>query len=230
MKRDSTNEDLRQEFNEWARAGRGDGMERGHKPVGEQALAQLDLYRGAKALDLGCGNGWAARWMAGSEENVIAIGVDVSDEMIEVASRQQDGSHPVYYCVASADRLPFQSGWFSHCFSMESLYYYPNIENALREVRRVLTTGGQFCAVVDLFEENRPTHFWVKKLNVPVHVLSESSYVSLLEDAGFRGVRSGRLIDPTPVDDDFNSTYFESRDAYLEYREQGSLFIMGRVA
>src|SRR3954454_16101075 len=127
MNRESTNEDLRQEFNEWARAGRGEGMERGHKPVGEQVLAQLDLYRGAKVLDLGCGNGWAARWIARSANKVIAIGVDVSDEMVEVASRQQQGNESVHYCVAAADRLPFQGGSFSHCFSMESLYYYPDI-------------------------------------------------------------------------------------------------------
>jgi len=28
---------LRTEFNEWARAGKGDSMERSHRPIGEQA-------------------------------------------------------------------------------------------------------------------------------------------------------------------------------------------------
>ena len=32
-------EQLRTEFNEWARAGKGESMERGHRPVGEQAIA-----------------------------------------------------------------------------------------------------------------------------------------------------------------------------------------------
>ena len=32
-------ENLRLEFNDWACAGRGEGMEKGHRPVGEQAIA-----------------------------------------------------------------------------------------------------------------------------------------------------------------------------------------------
>ena len=34
---------LRLEFNEWARAGRGESMERGHRPVGEQAIEKMHV-------------------------------------------------------------------------------------------------------------------------------------------------------------------------------------------
>src|SRR5436305_7476376 len=78
-------EQLRTEFNEWARAGRGESMERGHRPVGEQAIARMNVAPSARVLDLGCGSGWATRLLAGQASHGRVIGVDVSDEMIGVA-------------------------------------------------------------------------------------------------------------------------------------------------
>ncbi len=47
------NETLRLEFNEWARAGKGASMERGHRPVGEQAIERMQLPSEAHVLDVG---------------------------------------------------------------------------------------------------------------------------------------------------------------------------------
>ena len=54
---------LRIEFNEWAKAGRGESMERGHRPVGEQAIARMQVGHGARVLDVGCGSGWASDYL-----------------------------------------------------------------------------------------------------------------------------------------------------------------------
>ena len=55
---------LRLEFNEWAKAGRGESMERGHRPVGEQAIEKMRVPDDARVLDVGCGSGWASRLLA----------------------------------------------------------------------------------------------------------------------------------------------------------------------
>ena len=60
----ASDERLRSEFNEWARAGKGESMERGHRPVGEQAIARMQIPSHAHVLDVGCGSGWAARTIA----------------------------------------------------------------------------------------------------------------------------------------------------------------------
>ena len=57
--RQSINEHLRLEFNDWARAGKGESMERGHRPVGEQAIDRMQIPPDARVLDVGCGSGWA---------------------------------------------------------------------------------------------------------------------------------------------------------------------------
>jgi ubiquinone/menaquinone biosynthesis C-methylase UbiE len=158
-----------------------------------------------------------------------AVGVDVSDEMIRVARSLTTGHLNATFEVANAECLPFGDAVFTHAFSMESLYYYADPAAALREVNRVLKMGGVCCTVVDLFGENEPTHYWVEKLKVPVHVLTKRQYVALFEAAGFENVESRLLHDPTPLEAGFSSSYFRSREEYLRYREIGSLMVMGQV-
>ncbi len=224
----SADEQLRVEFNEWARAGKGDSMERGHRPVGEQAIACMNVSSAANVLDVGCGSGWAARLLGQDAGHV--IGIDVSDEMIRVAREQSGNFLNVEYQVASAENLPFPDNTFTHAFSMESLYYYADIGKALREIARVLQPAGQFVAVVDLYKENTPTHQWIEMLKVPVQLLSTADYRSLLEAAGFISIRDERLLDPTPVPDDYLTGSFKTRADFVAYRKNGSLMLTAEKA
>jgi ubiquinone/menaquinone biosynthesis C-methylase UbiE len=223
-------EQLRTEFNEWARAGKGDSMERGHRPVGEQAIARMGVEPNSRVLDIGCGSGWASRLLADYASAGRVTGIDISDEMIRVAREQSKSYANVDFKVASAEQLPFADNEFTRAFSMESLYYYENMPKALGEIHRVMKAGGLFCAVVDLYWENEATHQWVEDLKVPVQLLKIEDYRSLFQGAGFVEVRDQRVIDPRPVPDDYTSGSFKSRAAYVAYREAGSLMITGEVA
>ena len=223
-------EQLRTEFNEWARAGKGESMERGHRPVGEQAIARMRISPDARVLDVGCGSGWATRMLAEYAFNGRVTGIDISDEMVRVASAASQSQPNVDFEIASAEQLPFSDHEFTHAFSMESLYYYRNIPKALKEIHRVLKPGGLFVAVVDLYWENEATHQWIDTLNVPVELLSVEDYHSLFIDAGFVNIRDQRLFDPTPIPDNYTGGSFKSREDYEEYKRVGSLMMSGEVA
>ncbi|HEY0544654.1 MAG TPA: methyltransferase domain-containing protein [Pyrinomonadaceae bacterium] len=222
-------ERLRLEFNEWAREGRGERMERGHRPTGEQAIARLNLKADSRVLDLGCGSGWATRLMALRATNGRVVGIDISDEMIAQARASSAQYSNVEFRIGSAEQLPFADGEFTHAFSMESIYYYADMAQALKEVRRVLAPGGVFASVVDLYQENEPSHQWIEQLKVPVQLLSVEEYHQLFARAGFDEVSDERLYDPTPIPDDYAGGSFKSREDYLKYRESGSLLVCGRV-
>jgi SAM-dependent methyltransferase len=222
-------ERLRLEFNEWALAGRGEGMEKGHRPVGEQALRLMGVPADARVLDVGCGSGWATRLLAESAVNGDVVGIDISDEMIRVARESSQAFSNVEFQVASAEQLPFRDGEFTHAFSMESLYYYTNMAAALKEIRRVLQPGAVFVAVIDLYYENRATHQWVNQLRVPVQLLTVTDYRSLFGGAGFVNVRDQRLFDPTPIPVGYAGGSFKSREEYEDYKRAGSLMISGEV-
>jgi SAM-dependent methyltransferase len=223
-------EQLRTEFNEWARAGKGADMEQGHRPVGEQAIARMEIPVDARVLDVGCGSGWATRLLADYANKGRVTGIDISDEMVRVARESSTAHANVDFEVASAERLPFADNEFSHAFSMESLYYYENIPQALSEIHRVLRPGGRFLAVVDMYRESEATHQWIDLLKVPVQLLSTDEYRSLFRDAGFANIKDERVIDPRPVPDDYTSGSFKSREDFKAYRRAGSLLVSGEVA
>ncbi|HMG72075.1 MAG TPA: class I SAM-dependent methyltransferase [Pyrinomonadaceae bacterium] len=222
-------EQLRTEFNEWARAGKGEGMEKGHGPVGKQAIQLMRVPADARALDVGCGSGWATRLLAEYAVNGQVTGIDISDEMIRVARESSNAFPNADFEVASAEHLPFTDNEFTHAFSMESLYYYSDILKALTEIHRVLRPGGLFVAVVDLYWENEATHRWIDDLKVPVELLSVDDYRGLFMDAGFVNIRDQRLFDPTPIPDNYTGSSFKSREEYEEYKRAGSLMVSGEV-
>ncbi|HYX28044.1 MAG TPA: methyltransferase domain-containing protein [Pyrinomonadaceae bacterium] len=223
-------EQLRTEFNEWARAGKGESMERGHRPAGEHAIARMRVEPDSRVLDIGCGSGWATRLLADYAFNGRVTGIDISDEMVRVAREASQSYQNIAFEVTSAEQLPFAEDEFTHAFSMESLYYYRNIPKALSEIHRVMKEGGLFCAVMDLYWENQATHQWIDTLKVPVELLSVDDYRSLFIDAGFKNIRDERIIDPTPVPADYAGSSFKTREDFVAYREAGSLMITGEAA
>jgi arsenite methyltransferase len=225
----SVDERLRLEFNDWANAGRGPSMEKGHRAVGEQAIQLMEIPGDGRVLDVGCGNGWATRLMAQQAPRGRVVGIDISDAMVELARESSAALPNVEFREASAEKLSFAEAEFTHAFSMESLYYYADVLGALKEIRRVLKPKGKFACVVDLYKENGPTHQWIPQLKVPVHLLSIAEYRSLFETAGFDDVCDQRLFDPTPVPEDYAGGSFKTREDFLEYRATGSLLITGEV-
>jgi arsenite methyltransferase len=225
----TSEEKLRLEFNEWAKAGRGESMERGHRPVGEQAVVKMQVANDARVLDVGCGSGWASRLLAAQAPRGRVVGIDISDQMIRVARDSSLEFSNLEFKVAGAEGLPFNNGEFTAAFSMESLYYYADVGQAVAEIRRVLAPGGLFVTVVDLYQENEASHQWVEKLQVPVHVFSIEQYRSLFATAGFAAINDERILDPAPVVAEYTGTSFRSHEDYLKYRAAGSLLISGRV-
>jgi len=222
-------EHLRDEFNEWARAGRGEGMEKGHRPVGEQAIERMHLPSNARVLDVGCGSGWATRLMAAKAYEGNVMGIDIADEMVQLAVESSSSFQNVEFRVATAEELPFSDDEFTHVFSMESLYYYSNMIAALREIRRVLVDGGTFVTVIDLYLENAPSHQWIPTLKVPVHLLGIPDYRLMFEETGFVNVVDERLHDPKPIPEDYSGGSFETREDYVLYKKNGSLMLTGEV-
>lgn len=204
-------------------------MERGHRPVGEQAIALMAIPADARVLDVGCGSGWATRLLAENAPAGSVVGIDIADEMVNLARAESNSFSNVNFQVASAEQLPFPDGEFSHAFSMESLYYYADMSRALAEINRVLKPGGLFVTVVDLYQENAPTRQWVEQLKVPVQFLSSADYRSLFERAGFGRVLDRRLYDPTPIPAAYDGGSFKTREDYLNYRAAGSLMVSGAV-
>ncbi len=102
----------------------------------------------AQALDLGCGNGTTAIWLAG-HTGCHVTGIDLSGVRIDNAKSAWERHEPglrerVAFEKASATELPFAEGQFDRVWSQAVIYHVPDKRTVLSEVYRVLADGGIF--------------------------------------------------------------------------------------
>ena len=100
----------------------------------------------AQALDLGCGNGTTAIWLAGYA-GCHVTGIDLSGVRIDNAKAARERQQPelrdrLAFEKASATELPFADGQFSRVWSQAVIYHVPDKRQVLSEVYRVLEKGG----------------------------------------------------------------------------------------
>ncbi len=219
---------LRTEFDQWAREGRGEGMEEAHLAVTTIVIGTMGLQPASVVLDLGCGTGWATRLLAGRVPRGRAVGLDVSAEMIRLAAEHRDNPANVEFAVLQTARYPFPDAAFTDCLSIESLYYHPDLVATFREVHRVLAPGGTGFFMVNFFKENPYTHRWAGLIKVPVQLLSGDEYCALARQGGFAECTHRTIPDPTPVPEVYTPRHYESREAMKASREIGSLLVTAR--
>jgi SAM-dependent methyltransferase len=122
----------------------------------------------------------------------MAVGLDYSPTMTSVSFARNrrliaDGRGGVVQANVAA--LPFASRAFDKAFSVESLYFWPNPSESLREVRRVLKPGGRVALAMDISLEGRDTAAiadTAERLNMAV--FSRADLERLLGDGGFNVV------------------------------------------
>ncbi len=222
------NEKLRSEFNQWAAAGRGEEMENHHVSIAEQTIARMGLRPGQRVLDLGCGSGWATRTLAELVEGGpgVAVGLDISDEMIFRARAASRYVENILFAICPADEIPWMDEYFDRVLSIESFYYYPDQEAVIRELFRVLAPGGCAFILINLYNENPYSLRWVDQLKVPVHARSENDYRRMLEEHGFAPVTVEHIPDLTPTPEHYSGVWFENAGELRDFKQIGALLLM----
>ena len=224
------NEKLRTEFNQWAVQGRGEEMESHHISIASQAMERMALKAGDRVLDLSCGVGWATRLMAQAVEGGqgIAVGLDVSEEMIARARAASRDVENLLFAIAAAEEIPWRDEYFEKVLSIESFYYYHDQEAVLRELYRVLVPGGLLFILINLYRENPYSLRWVKELKVPVHVRSEGEYEAMLRSQGFADTAIVHIPDLTETPEPYNGSWFANADELREFKRIGALLLVAR--
>src|SRR5262245_46948571 len=113
---------LREEFNRWAEAGRGEGMEQEHLPIVLPVIEKMRLAPEDNVLDVGCGAGWLSRRIAQLVPQGRVVGMDISDEMVRRARRASAENDNLIFVVGGAEQIPWEANFFSHAISVESAY------------------------------------------------------------------------------------------------------------
>ncbi len=102
----------------------------------------LGDVKGQAVLDVGCSQGqFAYEHLLPSGAEVV-IGVDFSAGAIQEAQRRAAGVPNALFVVGDATALPVQSSRFDRVVITEVIEHLPDVNAALRELRRVVKVGG----------------------------------------------------------------------------------------
>jgi len=107
----------------------------------------LPDFNHKSVLDIGCGFGWHAQYAAqnGAEK---VIGIDLSQNMLKVATEKNDFSNVHYQQMAMED-LDFPENSFDVAISSLALHYTPDFNNICQRVSKCLTVDGDFIFSVE---------------------------------------------------------------------------------
>ena len=202
---------VRTTFDEWAKIGRAELMEKEHSKTVLKFLNSIPFEKQFSFLDVGCGNGWVVRKISQIQNCKKAVGIDKSQNMITKAKSKIKSSKENYL---RTDILSWKfNGKFDYIFSMESLYYSTPMESALKKIYKLLKPGGQFFCGTDFYNDNKATIQWSKKMNIPLDLRSKKQWKKMFEEIGFE-------TKTKQVRDRSNRKKWK--------REFGTLFIIGK--
>ena len=170
---------------------------------GRRTVERLGLTPGAKVLDVCCGSGASAIPAAETVgPDGLVAGVDLAENLLELARNKarERGLNNITFRYGDLAQLPFDDGSFDAVVCVFGIFFVPDMEVALRELKRVARTEGTVAITTwgpRLFEPANTT-FWNSVRSVrpdlykgfnPWDRISEPGALrSLFNEAGFDDV------------------------------------------
>ena len=168
-------------------------MNMSHEPVTEWALGFLNMADAGQVLDIGCGGGATIRRLADRFPQAAVTGLDHSPVSVEQSTeynRDLIGAGRARVVEGSVEELPFDENSFDRITTVESFYFWPEPEENLKEVFRVLKPGGQFLLIADIYGKAGLDADTLR--NIELYDLfnpSKEEFHLMFRDAGFTAVR-----------------------------------------
>ena len=138
-----------------------------------------------RLLDVGCGDGWACRIMAGFASSGTVVGLDASTDRIGEARRHSVGFENILHIAAEAEENPWQDGFFTHAVMIDTLYRVKDPAGALRHTHRVLAPGGALWILNQIAHENGTAALIEADEESSSKLLRADEYVEMLRSCGF---------------------------------------------
>lgn len=119
-------------------------------PLSRWGLSHVEIHDDADILDIGCGGGRNIQRLLRAAPKGHVTGIDPSETAVSMSfalNREAiaDGRCDVY--EGTADILPFGDNRFDLVMASETMYFWKNPDECVREILRVLKPGGIFLAV-----------------------------------------------------------------------------------
>merc|ERR1712061_806713 len=157
----------------------------------------IGLKPGMKVLDIGCGTGGSAFYMA-SYFGAEVLGIDLSDNMLAVANEhkatmQENVQHLVSFRFLDATQAAFPENYFDVIYSRDAIMHIADKELVYSKALSWLKPGGQLVVSEYVHGRNHPNHpteyvEYIKDRGYQLVTVQE--YGNVLKKVGFKNVQA----------------------------------------
>ena len=163
----------------------------------EQKMARdLEMGRGSKVLDIGCGRGRIATYMA-TLSDAHVTGMNIDGTQLESARQFVLGKSLAERCAFQQADLndfpfPFPDGSFDAIYNVGAFTYSKDLKKIFREIARLLKPGGKFACLdwirLPNYDASNPHHAdllrRIKPLVGAIGTPTMEEYSGALQEAG----------------------------------------------
>ncbi|WP_025141656.1 class I SAM-dependent methyltransferase [Pedobacter jeongneungensis] len=139
----------------------GEMMHASNLGMTSSAIDALNLQNHDIVLEIGHGNGGHIAQLLSKAENLKYYGADISETIIAEAEKiNQDlvDKGIVHFKLTDGSNLPFEDNQFNKIFTVNTIYFWSNPSEYLKEIKRVLKPNGvlAICFADKTFMQNLP--------------------------------------------------------------------------
>jgi len=167
-------------------------MNESHADMTAWALGYGEFKEDDTVLDVGCGGGAA---LARIEPKIVSghlTGIDYSPVSVEESQKlnaEAVAAGKMDILEASVSDLPFEDGAFTKIITVESYYFWPDINHDMKEIFRVLKPGGRLLLIAEIyFHEGLKDKDLENVKKYEMRNYSEAQFEALFVETGFKEV------------------------------------------
>ena len=169
-----------------------DLMNKHHYEMTGWGLSKISISDSDRILDIGCGGGMTVKRLHDKYPGAEITGVDYSETSIEKSielNKKEADNGVLKFVHASVEALPFEDNYFDKIITVESFYFWPDPQENLKEVYRILNNDGTFALIAEVYDSGNISE--AQRKNIEKYGLfnpTAQKFKELFENAGFKNI------------------------------------------
>ncbi|KOY83424.1 class I SAM-dependent methyltransferase [Lysinibacillus macroides] len=153
-------------------------MNRAHRGMYAWFIRQGAVNDGTCVLDIGCGGGKMLQILASLNPNGMIYGIDISEQAVKESLKLNNNNKRIVVTQASVSKMPYHEQFFDTITAFQTHYFWPSLEQDVKEIGRVLKDGGKLIVMAETYKMK----YHMEAFQTP------AAMKQLLEHTGFQTV------------------------------------------
>ena len=169
----------------------GNMMNTGQSSMAEWGFTHIEIRNNYICLDIGCGGGANVKKLLAKTPYGKVTGIDYSEISVIKSQKINKAEIENRRCEilqGNVMKLPFGNETFDIITAFETIYFWPDINEAFKQVYRVLKGSGTFMICNESNGENSKEEKWTKIIQ-GMKIYNSGQVKKSLEGAGFTDIK-----------------------------------------